>query len=146
MPIPTDPEKQKYMFSDDMKFAQKIILYHPDHPNKFLALKSSPSHPTGGDQWDLPGGNVLYGENHMDSLLHEIQEETGVRARDVVPVEIVTRMEPEYYLLLIGYKGKAVSEKVNLSEEHTEHQWVTNEQFQQLETPQVFKDFAQKYA
>lgn len=77
MPKPNDPEKQKYMFADDIKFLQKAVVFHPEDKSLFLALKRSPDSSRSSD-WDLAGGNVLYGELHDESLRKEIQEEADL--------------------------------------------------------------------
>lgn len=146
MPKPTDPKKYQYMFSDDMKFLQKIIILHPKFADKFLALKRSSYHTFRPNQWDLPGGNVLFGENHLDSLLREIHEETGLQVKNIIPLDVITRMEKDFYFLIISYKGEALSEAVTISDEHTDSKWVTKNEFNNLEIDQVFKDFIQKYA
>ncbi len=72
MPIPSDPEKQKYMFMNDMKFLQKAIIFHPSESDKFLTLKRPTNAHSRPNCWDLPGGNVLFGQNNQDSLIKEI--------------------------------------------------------------------------
>lgn len=59
MPAPTDPQKAHFMFSDDIKFLQKVIVFHPSE-NKFLALKRELNDRSRPDKWDLVGGNVHF--------------------------------------------------------------------------------------
>lgn len=68
MPKPTDPAQHEYMFSDDMKFLQKVVVYHPDNNGTFLVLKRAMHHKYRPGDWDLPGGNVIYGEDALASL------------------------------------------------------------------------------
>jgi 8-oxo-dGTP pyrophosphatase MutT (NUDIX family) len=90
MPKPTDPEKQKYMFTDDIKFLQKAVVFHPDKSKAFLVLKRSPNSFARPNDWDLLGGNVLFGELHEDSLRKEIREEANLEAGSLAPVQIIT--------------------------------------------------------
>ncbi|MFH0906276.1 MAG: NUDIX domain-containing protein [archaeon] len=147
MPLPKNKSKRKYMFSDDIKFLQKIILFHPKYKNKFLVLKSSPDHYSRPNSLDLPGGNVLFGETHLDSLLKEIKEEAGIKkVKDIKPIQVVTnyatkeklyqlnakRKSKKIYFIFIGYTGKAQTSKIKLSHEHTEYKWITKKEFLKL--------------
>ncbi len=133
MAIPTDPEKRKYMFTDDMKFLQKAAVYHPKQ-NKILILRRPAEAHSRPNCWDLPGGNVLFGEKHADSLTKEISEETSLKVKDVQPIQVVTNYEKQIYYLFIGYSCRATSSKVKISDEHSEYRWATKEEFLKLES------------
>ena len=133
MAVPTDPDKRIYMFTDDMKFLQKAIVRHPTQ-EKFLALRRLADAHSRPGCWDLPGGNVLFGENHLDSLMKEIIEETSLKVKDARPIQVSTRFERQIYHLFIGYSCKATSSKVKLSDEHQEYRWVTKDEFLTLES------------
>ena len=139
MAVPKDPEKRKYMFSEDMKFLQKAVVYHPKE-NKLLVLRRPPTAHSRPKCWDLPGGNVLFGKNHLDSLLSEIAEETSLKVRDVQPIQVVTNYEQDTYFLFIGYSCKATSSKVEISDEHSEYKWVTTEEFLKMESADFLMD------
>lgn len=131
------------MFSDDMKFLQKAVVYHPKE-DKILALRRPPTAHGRPDCWDLPGGNVLFGENHLDSLQSEIVEETSLKVRTVRPVQVVTNCERGIYYLFIGYSCKATSLKVKISDEHSEYKWVTTEEFLKLESADFLVDLVKQ--
>jgi len=135
MPIPKDPKKRAYMFSDDMKFLQKAIVWH-ETERKFLALKRPESAFSRPECWDLPGGNVLYGQTHIDSLNEEIKEETTLEVENIKPLKVTTNYdkEKEVYFLFIGYECKAKAGEIKLSEEHVDYKWLTKEEFLQLES------------
>jgi len=139
MAVPTDPEKRKYMFTDDMRFLQKAIVRHPTQ-DKFLALKRNADAHARPGTWDLPGGNVLFGENHLDSLMKEISEETSLKVKGVQPIRVSTRFDGQIYHLFIGYSCKATSSKVKISDEHSEHRWVTKDEFLKLESADFLID------
>ncbi len=143
MAAPKDPEKRKYMFSDDMKFLQKTVVYHPKE-DKILALRRPSNAHARPNCWDLPGGNVLFGESHLDSLLTEIAEETSLKVKDVRPVQVVTNYEKDTYYLFIGYSCRATSSKVKISDEHSEYRWVTTEEFLKLESADFLMDLVRQ--
>ena len=139
MTIPTDPKKRKYMFSDDMKFLQKAVVYHPTQ-DKFLALQRPANAYSRPNCWDLPGGNVIFGENYLESLIKEIREETSLKVNEVKPIQVVTNFEKGIYYLFIGYICKATSSKIKLSEEHSSEKWVTKKEFLKLESADFLMD------
>lgn len=141
MPIPTDSEKRNYMFSDDMKFLQKVIIYHPTE-DKILALKRPANAFSRANCWDLAGGNVLFGKLHLDSLIEEISEETSLSVDDIRPVQVITNFEKdkEIYYLFIGYRCRATSSNVKISDEHSEYKWVSRDEFYKLESADYLID------
>jgi 8-oxo-dGTP diphosphatase len=133
MAEPKDPQKRKYMFSDDIKFLQKVVVYDTKQ-SKFLVLRRAANDPSRPNCWDLPGGNVLFGENYLDSLIREVAEETSLKIKNVQPIQVVTNFEKGIYYLFIGYSCIADSTKVKISKEHSEYKWVTKAEFLKLES------------
>jgi len=143
MVAPTDPEKRKYMFSDDMKFLQKVVVYHPKQ-DKFLALRRPADAHARPNCWDLPGGNVLFWEKYLDSLTREVAEETSLKIKNVRPIQVVTNFEKEIYYLFIGYSCRATSQRVKISDEHSEYKWVTKAEFLRLESADFLVDLVKQ--
>ena len=83
----------------------------------------------------MPGGSVLFGEEHGSALMREIFEETAIEVTDVHPVFVSTRHDAakNMYLLLIAFRCRATTANVVLSGEHTEFMWSTAEQFIDLD-------------
>lgn len=109
---------------------QKAIVLRND--GKFLVIKRSktaPSHPLA---WDLPGGELEYGENPFAGIVREIKEETGLDVSNVKPFDVFGHENPVGYWVTIAYICDSVSSDVVLSYEHTEFQWVTREEFLKL--------------
>jgi 8-oxo-dGTP pyrophosphatase MutT (NUDIX family) len=133
--LPVNPETHGYLFTDDMRFLQKAVVIHPTDEDKFLIIKRHTNECVRPDTWDLPGGCVLYGETHMTSLKREITEETGLDVSNLQPVYVNTKYasnQPMYFLL-IAFRGKATSEDIALSAEHSAYQWVRAQQFINLD-------------
>ena len=147
MPVPSDSNKHAYMFSDDMKFLQKCLLIHPTDRSKFLILRRRADMKTRPNEWDYPGGNVLYGETHEWSLKREILEETGLSIEEFTPQEVISNYdeEKEIYSLIINYSADAPTHMIVLSEEHSEYQWVSLDEFKGLEPPDFLLPLPGKY-
>lgn len=143
MPKPKDPIKDSFMFTDDIKFLQKVVILHPLE-NKFITLKRSPNDTHRANKWDLPGGNVHFGEKHDESLRREIREEVGIEVGEIKPVQVLTRFENNIYYLFIGYQTKTDTLNVVLSNEHTEYKWLNKEEFLKLESADFLQDLIKK--
>ncbi|MEK9179466.1 MAG: NUDIX domain-containing protein [Patescibacteria group bacterium] len=142
----TDKTKAHFMFSDDFKFLQKVIVFHPTDKTKFLALKRQENDVSRPGCWDLCGGNVAWSEIHDTALTREIKEESGLTVSNISPLQIKTTFEAEkqIYYLFIGYIARAVSDTVILSLEHTEYKWVTKEEFLQFKSADFLMELVSK--
>lgn len=96
--------------------------------NEFLILKYGMGH------WGLVKGNVEKGEDKKETILRELEEETGIK-----DAEIMDNFEEktEYYYTLKGEKiHKRVTylllsvntKEVKLSYEHTDYKWLPFEE------------------
>jgi len=147
MPKPTDPAKWTHMFTDDIKFSQKVLIEHPDD-NTFLVLQRSSESKTHPLYWDFAGGNVLYGEDALDSIVNEISEETQLEvSRNISPLLVDASLKEDrgFYRIFIGYQTKALNNTVQLSNEHCDYKWVTKEEFFDLQTVDILKEMVNKY-
>ena len=61
--------------------AQKAILIRED--GNLLALRRSKTDPSRPLTWDLPGGEVEFGEDLIESITREIREEVGFDAKEL---------------------------------------------------------------
>lgn len=143
MPLPKDPEKRAFMFSDDMKFLQKALVFHPSERRKFLALRRALDDRSRAGCWDLVGGNVHFGDMAEESIIKEIQEETKLSVVNIRPIKVITHFDKENqsYFLYIGYFCVALSTDVVLSNEHIEYSWITKKEFMHLDTGMKKEDF-----
>ena len=65
---------------------QKAIVVRKD--GKFLTIlrgKTAPSHPLA---WDLPGGELEYGEDPIAGIAREIKEESSLEVSGLKPYDI----------------------------------------------------------
>jgi ADP-ribose pyrophosphatase YjhB (NUDIX family) len=96
-----------------------------NHQNKVLFLKS--------DKWNglyvPPCGKVRFGEPLERAVEREVEEETGLKVRDIVFIEVLEFIDPEEFYMsnqhFIGhqYACKAVTTDVKLNYEAQDYRW-----------------------
>lgn len=101
------------------------------HPQHIVAVSGLISHADGrillirGPRrgWEFPGGQVEEGENLIEALQREIQEETGVTASIGQLVGIYSNIRAPTKLAF-GFLGDYVSGELTTSDESLETEWV----------------------
>ena len=102
--------------------------------------ETAPSNPL---KWDLPGGDVEFGEDPFASIKREIKEETGLIAKTVIPFDVEGHINPLHeYWITIAYKTFDTKEKLSISWEHDLYKWVTFKEFLKLKTTKKLRKFA----
>ncbi len=102
-----------------------------NHPKHIVAVSGLVRHPEGKilliksprRGWEFPGGQVEEGENLIEALQREIQEESGVTASIGSLVGIYSNIKPPTKLMF-GFLGDYVSGELTTSEESIETKWV----------------------
>lgn len=111
--------------------------------DKFLALKRPADDYSRPNCWDLPGGNLGFGENIDKCLRREIEEETSLDVKDIQPLHIISELDSKknIFWIEIGYTCKYNEGEVKLSSEHTEYRWVTKDEFLELKSADYLVEF-----
>ena len=91
------------------------------HSNGKILLIRSPRR-----GWELPGGKVEEGENLIEALQREIQEEAGVTASIGPLVGIYSNIRLPTKLMF-GFLGDYVSGELSTSAESVETEWVARD-------------------
>jgi 8-oxo-dGTP diphosphatase len=122
------------MFTERVNFLQKAVVFHPLE-STFLVLMRRREDANQAVSWDLPGGNVMFGEIHLDAIQREIREETGLAVTDLQIAQVATgfNKDRQLYHLFMGYSCKAEGVQVRLSE-HEGCRWVTRQEAQGMLT------------
>ncbi len=120
--------------------SQKAVILNKK--SQFLIIQRSATAPSNPHKWDLPGGDLDFGENPVEGILREIKEETSLIVKEIKPFDIYSNINDiGDFWVTIAYVAEAVSEKVNLSYEHNDFKWVTVKEFSKLKSPDKIKQF-----
>lgn len=109
----------------ELQVGVKVLLKNPD--GKYLLIRRSLSETIFRDKWDIPGGRINVGSSLSENLAREVMEETGLTMTSeprVIGAQDIFIPEQNRHVVRITYAGTAEGEP-KLSEEHTDHKWVT---------------------
>ncbi len=109
------------------------IIFFRNTPKgrKYLIVRSARDTSDRPEFWDIPKGELTKGEKGIDAALREAREETGIENFSVIPdfkytASYFTRREgkpvPKFVAVFLA---EASDDKVKLSWEHDQYEWVT---------------------
>jgi 8-oxo-dGTP diphosphatase len=124
--------------------SQKAIIFNED--DEILALRRSSTHPFKPFTWDLPGGDLDFGEEPLAGISREIREETGLEIIDLAPFDVDSRIRGGEFWVTIAYIANTTLSNIRLSNEHDEFRWVTPKEFLKLESSEKLYNFVKKLA
>ena len=123
--------------------SQKAIILNSE--GKLLAIRRSDTAPVRPLHWDLPGGDLDFGEDPTRGIIREVAEETGLAVEHPEPFDVEAHVNRDGdFWVTIAYKARCGVENVKLSYEHDEFKWVTPEEFLQLESAYKLQRFVKK--
>ncbi len=124
--------------------SQKAILFNENE--KLLTIRRTETAPTRPLHWDLPGGELNFGEDAQEGILREIREETGLEVQDLKVMDIISRLNDKgEFWVTICYTARPTTADVVLSHEHDDFKWVTTDEFQQLQASSRNKKFVERF-
>lgn len=107
------------------------------YQGKVLILRESSQYKDGSNagKYDIVGGRVTPGQRFDDSLLREVHEETGMKVKIGKPFYVgewrpIVRGE-QWQIVATFFECQADSDKVTLSEDHGEYQWIDPKDYAQ---------------
>ncbi|OGC70023.1 hypothetical protein A2415_01535 [candidate division WWE3 bacterium RIFOXYC1_FULL_39_7] len=115
---------------ENFRLIQKALI---EKDGKFLAIKRSDYTSYCPHTWELPGGQVEFGEDLAKALEREVEEETSLKISTNGPLITNSSMAKGIYIVGIIYKCDYLSGDVNLSDEHTDYKWVSKKELLDLD-------------
>jgi len=116
------------------------------HPKHIVAVSGLISHPNGEvllirsprRGWEFPGGQVEEGENLIEALQREIQEEAGVTTSVGALVGVYSNVKSPTKLMF-GFLGDYVCGELRTSDESLETEWVARDSvLQRISNPAIY--------
>ncbi|MBU0635217.1 MAG: NUDIX hydrolase [Candidatus Omnitrophica bacterium] len=133
-----EKDKQK------IRVSQKAVIFRED--GKILTMRRTKMAPSRPLHWDLPGGDLDFGENVRDGILREIKEEAGLEVQDLALLDVISAINDRgKFWVTIGYTAKAKTTKVILSNEHDDFRWIMPDEFQELKASPKNKKFIETF-
>jgi 8-oxo-dGTP diphosphatase len=128
---------------DKIGISQKAIVVNSK--GKFLAVRRSKTAPAKPLSWDLPGGELDFGEYPVKGIIREVKEETGLTIKNIEPFDVEAHIYPnKEFWITIAYKAQCGKGGVKLSFEHDEFRWVAPKEFLKLESSPKLRRFVEK--
>ncbi|MFQ6009859.1 MAG: NUDIX domain-containing protein [Candidatus Aenigmatarchaeota archaeon] len=113
--------------------------------NKYLMVRRSRYSKTYPNQWQFPEGGVKFGEEPLQALKRELNEETKLKIRNAKLLGINSSTikyfnKRIYHFVRLLYSCKA-SGKIKLSRKHNDYNWFTKKEIKSL---RLLKGFGYK--
>jgi 8-oxo-dGTP diphosphatase len=80
-------------------------------------------------RWELPGGKIDLGEDLVEALKREIQEEAGLVIKVGRPFKTWHFVKEPFWVTGVTFLCDYVSGDVKLSSEHNAHEWIDPEDY-----------------
>ena len=123
--------------------SQKAVIFNED--GKFLVMLRGVTAPSNPLKWDLPGGDVDFGEDPQESILREIEEESALKIYGLMPFDVDAHINGAgQHWFTVAYKANTKSDDVKISWEHDEYKWVDEKEFSGLPSISKIVRFVKK--
>lgn len=127
-----------------MWVSQKAIIVNAE--GKLLTIRRSKTHPLWPLYWDLPGGELDFGEDSKKGIIREIKEETGLKVKDISVFDVMSGLnDRNEFWVTICYTARSSKSKIRLSYEHDDFKWIILNEFKKLKMSPKNKKFIEKY-
>lgn len=107
---------------------------------KFLFVKRSDDDDFLAGFWELPGGGTDFGEDPVQAVVREVQEEVGMTVKMLFPAYVTSyvneKNKNKQYVETFFVCKNIHNQEVTLSAEHSDYHWVTFEEAKTYQTTQ----------
>lgn len=125
-----------------IKISIAVKAFIINNKNKLLTIKRSSKDNFQPNTWEFPGGKLEDGEDPHKGLIREIKEEIGLKIEIIQPLNIqhFTIKQEKRIITMIIFYCKTKSNKLKLSDEHSDYQWINLNEAKKLITPHFHKE------
>lgn len=120
----------------------KVVIFNDNNEVLLLQRSDKTSRAHG---WDFAGGGVDKGESPLDAVMREVYEETGLSISDIKTLSTSHGHTDGGEYVMIGYAAHASDSEVHLSWEHESYAWMTIEEVEKLELPEMHRLIMNSY-
>ncbi len=92
---------------------------------RLLIIKRAPASDPFPGLWDVPGGSLHKGETVDQGIRRETSEEVDLALSHIRPLTTWSTGQQENLVIGLSFLAAAETDKVTLSEEHTEFAWMS---------------------
>ena len=92
-----------------------------------------------GEKWDFPGGHSEFEESVEESAVREVLEETGLSINEKDLTLIYSSGKTSFFITR-DWQGT-----IKISDEHTDHAWVTDETYQDYDAGALYNKILDRY-
>ena len=125
-------------------FSEKAFIFNEE--GKFLTIRRTETAPSNPLKWDIPGGDVEFGEDAYDAVLREIKDESGLEVKNLSPFDIYAYVTSSGdYWMTVAYKASVAGGEFKVSSEHDLHNWVTIDEFLKLDISDKLRRFGERF-
>jgi len=118
--------------------SKSIIIFN----RKVLLVQRSKLARDGEYEWEIPGGSLKFGEDLLEGLYREVNEEVGLTIRvERLLYAMTVLVSPERQIVGLTYLSYANSDNVTLSHEHDNFIWATRKQIIEKLNKHMLNDF-----
>jgi mutator protein MutT len=117
--------------------------------NGKILLEKRKSEP-GRGKWSIPGGLVELGEDISQTVVREVEEETGLEVYEPELIDVVDNVvrdddgEVKYHFVIIDFFVKLKGGKLNASSDAEELRWVPLGEVEKHDLTKTFRAFFQR--
>ena len=113
-----------------------VCAYIQRGDGKFLVVHRRSKDDFQPGLYDLPGGEVEFGETPVEALLREVMEETKLKVKILTPTFVYSNVQKEIrHQFWIIYKCEYLGGEICLDRnDHDEYKWVSIEEARKLAT------------
>jgi len=104
----------------------------------------------GKGKWSIPGGLVELGESAEETVIREVNEETGLKVEKPEHIDVVDNItkdengEVKYHFVIVDYLVKLKGGTLKASSDAEELKWVALDEVENYDLTKTFRAFYQR--